>query len=298
MKDKGWACELIPKSFIVARYFAEEQAELDDLQGQLDAVAAGLTELTEEHGGDEGVLKDVSNKGDAREAYTLALITAWNEDDKAACERYSALMHQAQEHATTLQTLTDHTHISALKNSKGSFTLKAVRDRLAATGDTAEQATLKKYLDADQQQKAGTREAAALLNNIEVHYKGRMTEEPLPEELADLEITVRYLDLLDEQGLLKSKVKEADAALDKMAYDQYPQLSVEDIKTLVVDDKWMAALASDVQEELDRVSQTLTGRIRQLAERYAVPLPQLIDTVAVLSDRVDEHLKRMGAVWI
>lgn len=52
-----------------------------------------------------------------------------------------------------------------------------------------------------------------------------------------------------------------------------------------------------VQGELDRVSQTLTGRIRQLAERYATPLPQLIDEVAMLGARVDEHLKKMGATW-
>ena len=48
----------------------------------------------------------------------------------------------------------------------------------------------------------------------------------------------------------------------------------------MVDDKWLATLAAAVQGELDRVSQTLTGRIRQLAERYATPLPQLTDEVA------------------
>ena len=52
-----------------------------------------------------------------------------------------------------------------------------------------------------------------------------------------------------------------------------------------------------MQGELDRVSQTLTGRIRQLAERYATPLPQLTGEVATLAARVDEHLKKMGAVW-
>jgi len=66
-------------------------------------------------------------------------------------------------------------------------------------------------------------------------------------------------------------------------------------QTLVVDDKWLATLAAAVQGELDRVSQTLTGRIRELAERYATPLPQLTIEVAALAARVDEHLKRMGA---
>jgi hypothetical protein len=75
---------------------------------------------------------------------------------------------------------------------------------------------------------------------------------------------------------------------------KYPTLTEADIQTLVVDDKWLATLATAVQGELDRVSQTLTGRIRQLAERYATPLPQLTDEVAALAARVDEHLQKMG----
>ncbi len=78
---------------------------------------------------------------------------------------------------------------------------------------------------------------------------------------------------------------------------KYAKLTEDEIKTLVVDDKWLATLAAAVQGELDRVSQTLTGRIRQLAERYATPLPQLTDEVATLAARVDGHLKKMGAVW-
>ena len=56
----------------------------------------------------------------------------------------------------------------------------------------------------------------------------------------------------------------------------------------------MARLSAAVQGELDRVSQTLTGRIRELAERYAMPLPVLIDEVQALARRVDEHLQKMG----
>ena len=77
-------------------------------------------------------------------------------------------------------------------------------------------------------------------------------------------------------------------------FAKYGQLTVDDIKTLVVEDKWLSTLASAVQGELDRVSQTLTGRIRLLAERYATPLPQLTDEVEKLAARVDKHLKKMG----
>ena len=59
----------------------------------------------------------------------------------------------------------------------------------------------------------------------------------------------------------------------------------------------MARLSAAVRGELDRVSQTLTGRIRELAERYATPLPKLNDEAAMLAARVEEHLKKMGASW-
>ena len=77
-------------------------------------------------------------------------------------------------------------------------------------------------------------------------------------------------------------------------YAHHPTLTEAEIKVLVVDDKWLTMLGAAVQGELDRVSQTLTGRVRQLAERYAEPLPKLEDKVEVLAARVAGHLKRMG----
>ena len=76
----------------------------------------------------------------------------------------------------------------------------------------------------------------------------------------------------------------------------YAQLSEAELKTLVVDDKWLTTLQADVQTELDRVSQTLTGRIRQLAERYATPLPALNAEVETLATKVNAHLAKMGFV--
>jgi type I restriction enzyme M protein len=110
-------------------------------------------------------------------------------------------------------------------------------------------------------------------------------------------ILKRWLELSEHETVLKREVKEHDAALDELAYAKYPKLTLSDITTLVVNDKWMGRLSAAVQVELDRVSQTLTDRIRQLAERYATPLPQLNDELATLNDRVKLNLAKMGAAW-
>jgi len=62
----------------------------------------------------------------------------------------------------------------------------------------------------------------------------------------------------------------------------------------VVEDKWLATLAASVQSELDRVSQGLTGRVRELAERYGTPLPQAMSQVEALEKRVAGHWVNMG----
>jgi len=110
-------------------------------------------------------------------------------------------------------------------------------------------------------------------------------------------VLARWLEVFDRETALKRAVKENGEVLDKLAYQKYPKLTDAEIKTLVVEEKWMARLSAAVQGELDRVSQTLTARIRELAERYATPLPQLTDEVEGLAARVVEHLQRMGVSW-
>lgn len=106
-----------------------------------------------------------------------------------------------------------------------------------------------------------------------------------------------YLALLEKEAEAGDRVRKAQKELEAKVAAKYGKLTEREVKTLVVDDKWLATLAAAVQSELDRVSQTLTARIRQLADRYATPLPQLTTEVEVLSARVAGHLKKMGAVW-
>ena len=194
-RDKGWACDLIPKPLIVARYFAQEQCAIEAEQAKLEETTASLAELEEEHGGEEGFFSSLDKIAKAEITARLKLIKS----DKDA------------------------------------------RDEIA--------------------------------------------------------VLKRWLELSESESTLKRTLREQEAALDTLAFEQYPRLSEAEIQTLVLDDKWMTQISVAVQGELDRVSQTLTGRIRELAERYATPLPKLTDELAELSARVDEHLKQMGAVW-
>lgn len=194
-KDKGWVCDLIPKAFIVARYFAKDQAAIDQLAAELEGVTARLTEMEEEHGGEDGAFADLDKMSKANVA-------------------------------------------ARLKEIQGD---KSVKDEVA--------------------------------------------------------VLSAWLKLNQEEADLKKRLKEAEAALDLHAYAKYPKLTEPEIKTLVVDDKWLAALDADIHGEMDRVSQQLTRRVKELAERYDTPLPEVARCVAELESKVNRHLERMGFTW-
>lgn len=86
-KDRGWSCDLIPKSLIVARYFADEQAAIDDMAAQLETASAALAELEEEHGGEDGAFAELDKVNKANVSARLKEIKG----DKSAKEEATIL---------------------------------------------------------------------------------------------------------------------------------------------------------------------------------------------------------------
>ena len=63
---------------------------------------------------------------------------------------------------------------------------------------------------------------------------------------------------------------------------------------LVVEGKWLKNIRVAIEGEVQRLTQQLAGRVRELEERYARPLPELERDVQTFGDKVAGHLKRMG----
>jgi type I restriction enzyme M protein len=208
-RDKGWTCDLIPKPLIVARYYAKEQADIDALVADLEAVTAKLAELEEEHGGEEGAFSELEKV------------------NKASV-------------------------VARLKELKSSIT----NPQLPTIGI-----------------------------------------EPAVESGDELSALETWLKLSNEEAELKKRLKECEAELDAKTYAHYPKLTEDEIKTLVADDKWLAALEAAIHGEMDRVSQSLTQRVKELTERYETPLPQITERVSELEEKVNRHLERMGFAW-
>jgi len=296
-KDKGWTCDLIPKEFIVGRYFINEQDAILSKQAELDQVSGDLEMLVEENSGDDGILKDVLTKADADNAVINAIIALWNEDDKNACLKYTSTKQEATELDNTLKELKGNHYLSALRNSKGNLTLKAVKDKLDATTDNDEKTTLQLFVESDRLQKEKSKKADELIAAVDVSYKNQLATDTLPERLSDLNVVVTYIEYLGKQSVLKSELKKLEEELDDLAFAKYPELTEIEVKSIVIDDKWLPAIEVTVKIEMNRISQQLAGRIKELVDRYEMPLPDIDKQVKELEEKVNAHLTKMGFVW-
>ena len=117
------------------------------------------------------------------------------------------------------------------------------------------------------------------------------------EAKEELGVLKEWLQQAELEAELKKKLKTAEAELDAKAYAQYPRLTEDEVKRLVVDHKWLDSLDRAIHGELDRISQGLTQRVKELAERYEATMPSLTKAANDCEAKVSAHLKKMGFVW-
>lgn len=110
------------------------------------------------------------------------------------------------------------------------------------------------------------------------------------------EITVlqKYLDLRGDISLNKKLIKERKYDLLTALIVKYANLSADEIKKLVIEKKWFASLDKRLTDEMQRISQQLTSKVSELAERYSQTLPEIDAEIADLEAKVVSHLKQMG----
>ncbi len=125
--------------------------------------------------------------------------------------------------------------------------------------------------------------------------KARMKEIKDEVEFADeLTMLEKYAGLLEKETDYKKKIKEAEKELEKKVIAKYPTLTIEEIKTLVVERKWMTKLEGRIMSEVDSMSQNLAGRVKELGERYDQTLPELEKETEALTRKVEIYLEKMG----
>lgn len=189
--------DLIPPALLVARYFADQQAEVDRLSALAEEAGRAIEEYVEEHAVEDGLLAEAMDDGKISKAL--------------ASTRLKIARHEG----------------------------------------------------------ADPEEAEALL---------------------------RLVRLYNDEAVARRAAKEAQAALDQATLRKYSDLTLPEIKQLVLDDKWYATIADRVAQEVNLLTLALVARIQELGERYAETVNALDVELQNLEAKVATHIAAMGVV--
>ncbi|RKU15707.1 type I restriction-modification system subunit M [Candidatus Poribacteria bacterium] len=119
-----------------------------------------------------------------------------------------------------------------------------------------------------------------------------------PDSTDEREVLTSCAILIDTPSKISRAVKKEQEALDEQVLAHYPTLTENEIKAVVVEDKWIASVQLAIESEVQRLTQALTARVQELEKRYAQPLPELASEVDKFSAKVNEHLQKMGVDWV
>ena len=156
---------------------------------------------------------------------------------------------------------------------------------------------LLRYINFEKDKTAKNKAIKVLQKRAEEFVSKERVRDPSEKEFNDLKVVENYLEALDVEAAAKGKIIIGEAALDQLAYEKYPELTVDEIKALVVDDKWMATLSITTSGEIRQVAGALTRRVQELGDRYATPLPDMEKSAKDYEAKVRGHLKTMGLSW-
>jgi type I restriction enzyme M protein len=307
--DKGWTCDLIPKELVINRFLKDDLQLVLDCESKIEALKSEITTLTEENGGEEDALNEVTKVKEAKDNLEDFLGLAYDAYAKDINKDRISLLNNLSDELEKLKVITSNPELEALKNANGTITKKAVTEKLKSIKDTSNAQVGNMVFLGDDYQVLNdwihtTKEVASIKKEIKLVtqtlgeiIEGKINDNKELEYLKEIDIIYSYIDLHIELTSAKKEMKEASESLDIKTLEQYSNLTEADLRTLVVDDKWIASLSSLMQSEIDAISQRLTGRIKELADRYEHTLGELTTSTKTLEENVSAHLEKMGLVW-
>ena len=106
-----------------------------------------------------------------------------------------------------------------------------------------------------------------------------------------------WADYLGNCAKKKGVSKVLSSLVDKITANvraKYDALTANEIRGLVVKDKWLYEFRGRSLAEIKRVCESISSNVANLNERYAKPLPTINADIERLSGEVDGYLKAMG----
>ncbi|WP_207895828.1 type I restriction-modification system subunit M [Hymenobacter gummosus] len=319
-KRGPWTSDLVPRSLLISRYLAEEEAAVQQATEALAEATRRREELEEEHTGEEGLLSELEYSTPAQllaavKARRKELLKAQKttelrgklkkaltqrEAEKAEAPTPLSLAEAKAEAQRLLPLLKAQQTAQPAAHGTGDLFGQATEADAPLVAEAWLQAQPAKVQAAVRWFQEEGRQVLGLDDNTPADTPAAASPaaEDAPatpaEELAAL--TALEAALMAEDAAKKT-LKAAAQTLEDLIGPTYLRLTADETQDLLVTYKWLTHLHHAVAQELSRLSQALARRLDELGTRYATPLPAQEAAVAALTQRVQAHLAGMGFSW-
>jgi type I restriction enzyme M protein len=134
---------------------------------------------------------------------------------------------------------------------------------------------------------------------MKAEYKKLKKAKPTDEDTLAL---AKYFELETAKKGAANALKDAKNKLEELEKAKYPILTDEELKRLIVDEKWLDAIRSGIDALYAAVSNRLAERIAILASRYEATLDELdregaeLETAVADAVPVGEKRNRLGCI--
>lgn len=263
-KIKSFDGVLIPREIIEKEYFAIELNEIEELNEQVNILISEMDEMIEEQSGEESLFAEVLNdKGDSITKGNLnnriKLIEAKKESEDAA----------------------------VLEELLGYFN----DDKLKAEDFAQQQSNIANYDVRNKDGKLGKQK-------ISTAIKLAKETATIPEDyIEEYTLLLAYQEKVNQLDKNNKAIKDKISELDEKVTNKYSELSMEEIKTLLFDKKWMIRIREDIKNELDNAMNLWISKVHTIANRYEKTLSEIEAETQKSESEVKDALERMGYKW-
>lgn len=263
-KVKSFDGSLIPRSIVERVYFAEELDTIAKLVERHDEMASAMEEAREEESGEDGLLKEaLTEKGDLPKGNLTKRIK----------------------------------ELEAKKTSPEMVAIAALAAAFEAN-DTKEADRIARETPSIEEFGLRNKNGTFAKGKIKAALKAATKAAVMPEIYRDeYDALIAYREKLEASDAVAKEIKEAQKALDDLVKAKYSALTVDEIKHLLFDEKWMARLRGDINGEIDRILNDYASRVIMIAKRYEHTLAEIESRTAVSKEAVRQALERMGYKW-
>lgn len=263
-KVKSFDGTLIPRTIIESEYFADKLEAIQALSDRRDQIDSELEEMREEEFGEDGMLNEVlTESGDIPKANLTKRLKEL--EAMKVSEEVDALSSLLESFGTASASELEQMILAApsvegygIRNKNGTLSKAKIKAALKAAADSA----------------------------------------VLPESHRDeYEMLMAYQGKLDAQDELGKKIKTAQKELDDLVLAKYDSLTIDEIKSLLFDKKWMSTLSLRANDEIEQILSDYAARVTMIAKRYEHTLGEIEDKTAKSKAAVMAALERMGYKW-